>query len=396
VKFVAKHKEREDGRIVQRITVNGKKKDIYGRTPTELKNKVEEAMKLARLEVDISDKQTVDEWSDKWFKEYKSDVRHNTLQMYVSIYSSHIFPAIGKMQLKAVRQIDIKKILNEASTWQFTNKSGEVVKDGTTSESHLKKILLTLNQFFQAAVDNHLIISNPCVSVKIKKQQREKKIRTLNKEQQSQILSKSKLTRAYLFVGLGLYCGLRREESLALMWSDVDWENRRVKIQRTNTGRIEPLTKSSAGFRSLPIPPPLLAMLEDANPKHDSTGITKVRVRSKGEWIIREVVSEFVCPAATGSEMSLTSYTRMWEVVTKRVTFKVTSHMFRHTFCTALNKAGIDLRMAQYLMGDSDLKTVSQVYTSIENDQIASADEKMQNVFSIDEVINDDEEKILS
>jgi site-specific recombinase XerD len=66
--------------------------------------------------------------------------------------------------------------------------------------------------------------------------------------------------------------------------------------------------------------------------------------------------------------------------------------MFRHTFCTALHKAGIDLRMAQYLMGDSDLKTVSQVYTSIENDQIASADEKMQNVFSLEDALNDDEE----
>jgi hypothetical protein len=59
---MAKHKEREDGRIVQRITVNGKKKDIYARTPTELKNKVEKAIKFARLEVDISDKQTKEEF----------------------------------------------------------------------------------------------------------------------------------------------------------------------------------------------------------------------------------------------------------------------------------------------------------------------------------------------
>jgi integrase len=326
---VAKHKEREDGRLVQRITVNGKKKDIYGRTPTELKSKVEEAMKLARLEVDISDKQTVDEWSFKWFKEYKSDVRYNTLKMYTSIYTSHIAPEIGTMQLKSVKQIDVKGILNKALSWQFKNKSGEVVKEGTASESLLKKILLTLNQIFQSAVDNNFIVSNPCAGIKIKKQQKEKKIKTLSREQQAQILEITKLTRAYLFVALGLYCGLRREESTALKWSDIDWENRRLRIQRTNilnkpTVRIEPLTKSEAGFRSIPIPPPLIAILEEENPNHNNIGIMKAKVSRKGEWVIKETESEFVCPSAEGIDMSLMSYTRMWEVVTKRATFKLT------------------------------------------------------------------------
>jgi hypothetical protein len=260
---MAKHKVRADGRIVQRITINGKPKDIYGRSPTELKDNVEEVLKLARLEVDISDKQTVDEWSIKWFKEYKSEVRYNTLAMYTSIYNAHITSQIGDMRLKDVRQIDIRKVLNNSSKWQFKNKKA------------------------------------------------------------------------------------------------------------------------------------LMSMLEEANPKHESVGVTKVRVRRKGEWIIQEIVSEFVCPAASGKDMSQTSFYRMWEVIVKRISFKATSHMFRHTFCTTLHKAGIDLRMAQYLMGDSDLKTVAEVYTSIENDQIASADEKIQNVFNADVNNNNEVENVL-
>ena len=39
----------------------------------------------------------------------------------------------------------------------------------------------------------------------------------------------------------------------------------------------------------------------------------------------------------------------------------------RHTYCTDLQKKGIDIRTAQYLMGHSDISLTANIYTHADN-----------------------------
>ena len=41
----------------------------------------------------------------------------------------------------------------------------------------------------------------------------------------------------------------------------------------------------------------------------------------------------------------------------------ITPHVLRHTFCTELAQAGIDVKSLQYLMGHSDVNTTLNIYT---------------------------------
>ncbi len=41
----------------------------------------------------------------------------------------------------------------------------------------------------------------------------------------------------------------------------------------------------------------------------------------------------------------------------------ITPHVFRHTFCTNMANAGMDVKMLQYLMGHSDVGVMLNVYT---------------------------------
>ena len=48
-------------------------------------------------------------------------------------------------------------------------------------------------------------------------------------------------------------------------------------------------------------------------------------------------------------------------------------YCFRHTFCTNLQKKGVDIRTAQYLMGHSDIRMTANIYTHADEETILSA-----------------------
>lgn len=55
----------------------------------------------------------------------------------------------------------------------------------------------------------------------------------------------------------------------------------------------------------------------------------------------------------------------------------ITPHVFRHTFCTNLANAGMDLKSLQYLMGHSDAGVTMNVYTHAGYDRAAESLQKI-------------------
>ena len=45
---------------------------------------------------------------------------------------------------------------------------------------------------------------------------------------------------------------------------------------------------------------------------------------------------------------------------------RVTPHVLRHTFCTNMQRAGIDVKSLQYLMGHSNVSVTLDVYTHVD------------------------------
>ena len=98
----------------------------------------------------------------------------------------------------------------------------------------------------------------------------------LTDEQVEKLLQATKGLPPYLFVMLGLYAGLRREEILALKWDSVylDLDAPYLTVCRawhTENNRPVILTelKTNAAKRSIPLPPRLLEALKEA--KESST-----------------------------------------------------------------------------------------------------------------------------
>lgn len=62
---------------------------------------------------------------------------------------------------------------------------------------------------------------------------------------------------------------------------------------------------------------------------------------------------------------------------------RITPHVFRHTFCTNMADAGMDLKSLQYLMGHSDVSVTLNVYT---HSSYEKAEESMARILSFSEV----------
>lgn len=334
-------KKRKDGRYQRKVTLSdGRQKIVYGKTLAELNAAADALRDEDRQGIKIGDNTLVGEWAKIWLEKYKSNLRPNTKVMYRNAYNKHIMDEIGNMLLRDVRPIHIRQIMANISL---------------SSESLQKKVLITLRQLFISAQQNRLIVKDPTEGIKTTPHTVPEKVKYLTIEESKMLLEKVEDIRAKTFIGICLFCGLRREEALGLQWGDIKegtlTVNRALAFAGNQPDPSQEL-KTAASHRTIPIPKVLSQILKDT-PK---TGI-------------------YVITKADGAPMTLIAFRRMWDKVRLSVPFEVRPHMLRHTYATNLYYAEVDLRTAQYLLGHSSITMTAKVYTHLEaKDGLAAAD----------------------
>jgi integrase len=166
--------------------------------------------------------------------------------------------------------------------------------------------------------------------------------------------------------------GCRVSEACALQWRDVDLEAGVVTI-RANVVRARGVglvrqehTKTKAGTRTLALPDPLVGMLGD-----------------------RRIAAEpndggLVFPTVLGNLRDPRNTSRDWAEARDRLGFPgVTTHSFRKTVATALDRAGLSARdIAEYL-GHANPSLTQDVYMAKRSDS-ARAASAMSEYLSID------------
>ena len=74
---------------------------------------------------------------------------------------------------------------------------------------------------------------------------------------------------------------------------------------------------------------------------------------------------------------TLRTFKTEWKHYCKRLGFEVTPHQFRHAYATMLYDAGIDVKMAQKLLGHSSIKMTQDIYTHIRLSRLGDTAEKL-------------------
>ena len=330
---MAKLKKRKDGRYQKSVRLaNGKTKVVYGKTVAEIQDKARRLLQQDDAGMIVGDHTLVGDWARTWLTSYKSGLRYATVQMYRSAYNNHIMERLGSMELQDVRPVHVRAVMASVAD---------------QSESLQHKVLITMRQMFETARQNGLIARDPTEGVKTTPHAAAKGKQYLLPDEVTRLLQSVSEPRARAFVGLCLFCGLRKEEALGLQWADIGAGQLAVGRAMTfgsNQQLESQELKTKAACRMLPVPDALQAILDQV-PR----------------------LSVYVVPAAGGAPMSRSAFTSLWRRhVLACVDFQVRPHMLRHTYATMLYRAGVPLRTAQYLLGHSSIAMTAQIYTHLE------------------------------
>lgn len=349
-----KYRQRPDGRYEAKVQI-GYKPDgrpdritVYADTSAELEKKVrnmkyeiEHGTYVSRKEITMAD------YSRKWYRTYKAVKGLNTRKMYENIIDKHIVPEIGYLKVYEVQKSDIQGMINDRADHRRT----------------CEQIVMTMKQILDSAAEDQLILSNPCAKISLPEQQKSQKRALTSSEKEA--LKKADFTdreRAYVMIAFG--CGLRREEIIALTRADVDLRSRVIDINKVvifdgNNPQIEHRAKSISGSRTVDIPELIVPTLKNyfktcgfqLFTKHDGQLITKSSYDKMWASILKKINT------AAGGDNN------------HQVIFGLTSHTFRHNYCTMLYYSGISIKKAVQLMGHADEKMIMRIYAHLDEEK---------------------------
>lgn len=181
--------------------------------------------------------------------------------------------------------------------------------------------------------------------------------------------------RYYDEVVILLGTGLLISELYGLTKSDVDFVNRRIRVERqlTRTRNSEyciEKTKTESGRRLIPI-------LDDAV-YNAFQRVIKKRRAPKVEYVIDGYTGFLFLdkdckPKVAGHlEHSMKRLVDRYNQTHDDRLPTITPHVLWHTFCTEMAAAGMEVKSLQYLMGHSDVYTTLNIYTHSSYENAAS------------------------
>ena len=353
--------KREDGRFQKSIKLgyqdNGKpkKKVFYGKSQKEADEKCADFMELWKKGIVIENANiTVRELAQLWVKTYRSNKTYSTNDMYDRIVNKHIVTSeIGDYYIKNLKAIHLQKLLNDKAASGLTR---------TTEQ-----IYMIIKQLIAYAVDEDYIVKD--ISKKLIKPTVKHEKRRALKPYEKDIIKYAELDdKLRVFVDLLQYAGLRRGEALGLSKLDINTKDHVISIKNQvtfedNTGVFKNYTKTDAGARVVPIPDDLKKSLY---PYLDN-------LKSVNDQGI-DIINPFLFTNKDGSYVSKSGFDKMWKRIYDELSLLdkdfewITPHMLRHTYCTMLYYAGVDLKRAQYLMGHETIQMTLEIYTHLDHE----------------------------
>ena len=269
---------------------------------------------------------------------------------------------------------NISAVLNRKDI--FTVAEGKTrLSDKTVSEYHR-----LISSILTAAVQWQVIIANPCDRVKPPKVERKEAV-SLDEVQANELITclQSEPIKYRTAVMLTLYTGLRRGEVCGLDWSDIDFENGLVKINKSvlysaNKGVYEDTTKTNSSNRIISIPSAMVQLLKEY----------KIE-QSKKKLLMGDMWNNSgkVFTSESGGMINPDTLSTWFKGFINRHNLPdIHYHSLRHTAATLLIAGGVDIATVSKRLGHADRTTTLNIYTHAIKSADKAAADKLQDIFT--------------
>lgn len=305
---------------------------------------------------------TFEELASLWLENYKTTVKPSTFE--------NVKSKVEKMTEEHFKELKLKKI-----TVAYCQR---VVIELSKTYVLYNHYLSVINRIFKYAVLMDILDSNPFDKViKPKSRQVQRKGNFLTKEELKEFLKLAQTaTLPYFFplVHLMSYTGLRQGEALALKWSDIDFENKKITVDKTAVRIKEkqtlqtPKTKNSK--RVISIDSATLSILKSwkkdqikiyfKNGKHFGGDENFIFTNNRGDWVhIHNFIRYFK------------------RFIADHKLKPITPHGLRHTHASLLFSADVEPKNISDRLGHSTVQITLDLYTHITEEQRTDTVEKL-------------------
>jgi integrase len=280
------------------------------------------------------------------YRAEKMPKRSDTRRSYEVWISNYILPKWGERALSDIQARPVELWIESLTL-------------APKSKVHIRGVLSILWDFAMWRGDVPTQ-RNPMELVTIKRAtKRTKRPRSLTVEEFQKFIQH--LGEPFRTMALLCVCfGLRISEALALRWSDVDWLEGKLKVERGIVCQQVDDVKTSESRRSLHIDADMLDRLK----------LWKQSTQFSGpdDWM-------FASPTQLGRLPW--SYDQVWRIYqragSKAGIGGLGTHSLRHTYRSWLDAVGTPIAVQQKLMRHADIRTTMNVYGDVVTDEMAHA-----------------------
>ena len=214
-----------------------------------------------------------------------------------------------------------------------------------------------------------MIDKNPCKFVlkpnNLSGEIKEKDILTLEETKRLQETLKSMNSiedlKKKTVVAMFLSLGLRQGELVGLQWKDINWDTKKITINRSSTytgskyGIVTKTPKTKTSVRTLPIPQSLIEIILEYKNWYDNEHKRLYEIwDNENEWVFVKTTGQQLFPRITTQWLDY--------VLNKGGIRHIGCHSLRHTFITTLLREKVPVKVVAKLAGHANPNVTLSTY----------------------------------
>lgn len=303
-------------------------------------------------------------WLETEIHPYKA---HSTYDKYKRTVWKKILPDLGNKKISKVSKGDIQELYNHMLE---------------ISRNTAMDVKIVVRQAFRYALEKKMISNDPTKDVKLPKQNKKKgeyRVRhidvrkTLTYEEVLILIEAAKGTKIYLQVLFAVLMGLRCSEIIAVKYSDIDYVNRTLRVERQlgvipmskkedfapKTYRKQEIkVKTESSVREVPIPDILFEAILQEREVYEKN--KRRRLHDQNNPFLDE---KYICCSTYGKPRSKDYHWPHFKKLLKENNLPdIRWHDLRATYCTILLKNNFNEKAVAKMMGHAKEIVTIDVY----------------------------------